>query len=406
MKWSPQQEEALRGVSNWLSNGDAPFYYLAGYAGTGKTTLAKEFAAGVSGRVLFAAYTGKAAHVMRKKGCPGASTIHSLIYHAKNKCREHFDALQEKIDALTDEEKPVPMELRRAYKEEKANVSRPSFSLKFDSALIGADLLILDECSMVDAYIAKDLFSFDVPILVLGDPAQLPPVRRAGFFTAQEPSFMLTDVHRHALDSGVYRLATAVREGRRITEGDKGDGCIILRQKDLDDERLMGADQILVGKNVTRRKVNTRMRRVHGRWNRDNEHADLPWKGDKLVCLRNNHEFGLLNGSLWTATEVSQREPDTVKMKIAEEDAEGYSLEVSAHGAIFAGESLDHIPFYQRKDKEEFDYGYALTTHKAQGSQWEHVLILDESEVFRSQRRKWLYTAVTRAADKVEVVIK
>src|ERR1041385_1883895 len=83
--FSPQQDAALKAVAEWLKakpgRGQTPLVFrLFGYAGTGKTTLARHIAEGVDGKVLCAAFTGKAALVMRSKGCEGASTIHSLIY--------------------------------------------------------------------------------------------------------------------------------------------------------------------------------------------------------------------------------------------------------------------------------------------------------------------------------------
>ena len=79
--FTPHQDAALSVASAWLKTrrGGSSIFRLFGYAGTGKTTLAKHIAEGVDGKVLFAAYTGKAAGVMRSKGCHGASTIHSLI---------------------------------------------------------------------------------------------------------------------------------------------------------------------------------------------------------------------------------------------------------------------------------------------------------------------------------------
>src|SRR4249920_494974 len=86
--FSPHQDAALQAVADWLKakpgHGSTPqIFRLFGYAGTGKTTLAKHIAEAVDGKVLFAAFTGKAALVMRSKGCPSASTIHSLIYRAR-----------------------------------------------------------------------------------------------------------------------------------------------------------------------------------------------------------------------------------------------------------------------------------------------------------------------------------
>src|SRR5262249_4286947 len=156
MRFSPQQDDALCAAARWLRAPSAQVFRLFGYAGTGKTTLAKHLAEHIDGRVLFAAYTGKAAHVMRAKGCKDAGTLHSLIYI----CTETEDG--------------------------------PWFELTDQSPLAAAELLIVDECSMVDARLGNDILSFGVPVLVLGDPEQLPPVHGAGFFTNATPDVLLT----------------------------------------------------------------------------------------------------------------------------------------------------------------------------------------------------------------------
>ncbi|MBV8428237.1 MAG: AAA family ATPase, partial [Hyphomicrobiales bacterium] len=185
-QFSPHQEAALKAVSAWLDakrkgQGAPPIFRLFGYAGTGKTTLARHLAQNVSGKVLFAAFTGKAALMMRSKGCSGASTIHSLIYRARESGEE-----------------------------------RPNFELWDDSPAAEAKLIVIDECSMVDAELGRDLLSFGVPLLVLGDPAQLPPIQGGGFFTDARPDAMLTEVHRQAQDDPIVRLSMEVREGRRL----------------------------------------------------------------------------------------------------------------------------------------------------------------------------------------------
>ncbi|MEO8669294.1 MAG: AAA family ATPase, partial [Bauldia sp.] len=168
MLWSPKQDDALRAVSSWLKSGGTQVFRLFGYAGTGKTTLARHIAEDAGGDVCFAAFTGKAAHVMRRKGCTGAGTIHSLIYRMRG---EDEDG--------------------------------PTFVLNDDSAAGKAALIVIDECSMVDADIGRDLLSFGAPVLVLGDPAQLPPIAGGGFFTESEPDSMLTEVHRQAADDPI-----------------------------------------------------------------------------------------------------------------------------------------------------------------------------------------------------------
>ena len=83
MELSPQQDEALKAVARWLKAGKPQIFRLFGYAGTGKTTLARYFAEHVDGQVQFAAFTGKAAQVLRSKGAVNARTIHSLIYRPR-----------------------------------------------------------------------------------------------------------------------------------------------------------------------------------------------------------------------------------------------------------------------------------------------------------------------------------
>ena len=192
-QFSPHQDAALNAVATWLkdkpgSNGTPPVFRLFGYAGTGKTTLARHLAEHADGEVKFAAFTGKAASVMRGKGCQGASTIHSLIYRARESGEEI-----------------------------------PSFDLWDEAPASKAELIVIDECSMVDAELGRDLLSFGVPLLVLGDPAQLPPIQGGGFFTEAEPDAMLTEVHRQAADNPIIRLSMDIRAGEYLEPGRYGE---------------------------------------------------------------------------------------------------------------------------------------------------------------------------------------
>jgi exodeoxyribonuclease-5 len=206
--FSPHQDAALSAVAAWLKTkpgqGGAPqVFRLFGYAGTGKTTLAKHIAEGVDGKVLFAAFTGKAAHVMRNKGCDRAATIHSLIYKARD-----------------------------------SGEAAPSFDLWDDAPASKAKLIVIDECSMVDAELGRDLMSFGVPLLVLGDPAQLPPISGGGFFTELEPDAMLTEVHRQARDNPIVRLSMDIRAGDYLEPGRYGESEVVAKG-DLDPERVL-----------------------------------------------------------------------------------------------------------------------------------------------------------------------
>ncbi|HLM40506.1 MAG TPA: AAA family ATPase [Microvirga sp.] len=363
MTWSPQQDAALKAVAGWLRRGDRPVFRLFGYAGTGKTTLAKHIAEGVDGEVAFGAYTGKAALVLRTKGCPDASTIHSLIYRSRE-----------------------------------SDEGGPQFVLNRQSPAAKASLIIIDECSMVDEELGRDLLSFGRPVLVLGDPAQLPPVKGGGFFTEAEPDAMLTEVHRQAEGNPIVHMSMKVREGGRLEPGAYGESRVIHR-REVDAGIVMAADQVLVGLNKTRRLYNTRLRELNG------YRHPMPAAGEKLVCLRNDKTKGLLNGGTWSIQALRGIRNDFVRMDVLpDDDTRRRSVEVAVHKAFFEG-TEEEVPFVLRRESDEFTYGYALTVHKAQGSQWDDLVLFDESYAFREHRSRWLYTGLTRAADRVTIVV-
>ncbi|RIX97603.1 ATP-binding protein [Aureimonas flava] len=374
MKFSPQQDEALTRVADWLRRGDQPIFRLFGYAGTGKTTLARHFAEGVEGGVQFAAFTGKAAQVLRSKGAKSAKTIHSLIYRPRGE------------ESAEDETTGT------------ARVS-PTFSLNRQSPVAKAKLVVVDECSMVDEALGRDLLSFGTPILVLGDPGQLPPVSGGGFFTEAEPDFLLTEIHRQARDNPILSLALDAREGRALALGDQGAAKVISR-REVDRDEVIAADQVLVGTNRTRRLYNNRLRELKGFT------GPLPQSGDKLVCLRNDPAKGLLNGSLWqvmTASPEKTKPGTNLIVKPDDDDIDRGAAKIKLLREAFENPSAE-VPWATKKRYDDFDYGYALTVHKAQGSQWDHVMLFDESWAFKDTRERWLYTAITRAAERLTIV--
>ena len=364
MTWSTQQEAAIKSVKTWLRDKNSPqIFRLFGYAGTGKTTIARDFAEGVKGHVMFGAFTGKAALVLRRKGCEGASTIHSMIYRV----------------------------------DDDNSGWEPKFILKDDSDVRSAKLVIIDEVSMVGDDLARDLLSFGTKVLVLGDPAQLPPVKGAGYFINATPDIMLTEVHRQARDNPIIAMSMTIREGGRLERGEYGTSRVIGRA-DITPDAILASDQILVGLNRTRHAYNRRIRELLGR------ESDMPVSGDKLVCLRNDREKKLLNGGLWIAESAKAR-GDLVKMMIVPEDEqdEPKPTAVKVRREFFQG-TEDMVHFDELKGTQSFTYGYALTVHKSQGSQWNDIVVFDESSSFREDRSKHLYTAITRAAERVTVV--
>jgi exodeoxyribonuclease V len=378
--WSPQQSAALDAVERWLERGDGAPFYLSGYAGTGKTTLAREIGR-LAGNTVFAAYTGKASHVLRRKGCADASTIDSLIYTPE---------VETSCAAV-----PPCADARACHDGgERCPYVRERFIgriLNKQSEATDADLIVIDEVSMVGEQMGTDLLSLTRPVLTLGDDAQLPPVMGTGYFTNHGPDFLLTEVHRQALGSPVIALATAARECRDLPKGWHGDSRVMSR-RDLSLDDMLAVDQVIVGRHVTRTGVNEQIRRKLGHG------GTTPESGEKIICLKNNRAKGLFNGSTWTVVKTAPPRHGFVELEIEDDDGHRIGVDAPVDGFLLRDGSGAELP------GEPFTYGYAITAHKAQGSQWDSVLVIDESQVFRADRYRWLYTAITRAAERVTVV--
>lgn len=370
MSFSQQQGQAIQAVRKWLDDPKAPqVFRLFGFAGSGKTTIAKELAGEVNGLVRFACFTGKAALVLRKKGCVGASTIHSLIY------------------------KPVPLP-----------GGGVEFELDEESTARHAALLVIDEVSMVGEDVAVDLLSFGCKVLVLGDPAQLPPVFGEGFFINADPDFMLTEVHRQAQDNPIIRMSMDVREGRGLNVGAYGTSLVVPRFRltpSALQDIVVTSDQVLCGTNRTRQILNTQIRDNKGL--AGDYHTAMPAVGDRVVCLKNKKDKNLFNGGLFDVQSVSNNE-NFSQMLVRSLDEEVPDVDIQVPSELFIA-SDKKKNWYDHRLYEEFTYGWALTVHKSQGSQWDNVTVFDESRSFRESADKHLYTAITRAAEKVTVIV-
>lgn len=364
-----EQSVAMLAIDKWLDDDltKKPFFYLAGYAGTGKTTMLKYIIDKGKGlNILQAAFMGKAALRMQQVTDYPASTIHSLIYNVD--------------DGDSDEDL--------------------SFILNPHSQMRNAHLLLLDECPTVNDTIAEDLLSFNRPILAIGDQGQLPPVSGSSFFNSITPDATLSTICRQALDSGIITVATNIRNGKILGRYSAKDVCIYPLSREINRQQLvMDADQIITGKNDTRIRINKYVRGQLGYTDK------LPQIGDRLICLKNNRKLGLFNGLQGTVENINECDEFRINLDIHTEL--GMRKEVEILPQCFSNPlAVKDMHWAEKENTEEFDYAYCITVHKSQGSQWDNVLVIDDGMMVwnRQARAKWLYTAVTRAAKQLTVL--
>lgn len=319
---------------------------LGGYAGTGKTTVIKTLAKQLP-RFEFCAYTGKAANVLRRKGIP-ATTIHGQIYM------------------------PVEVERKDANGRTKRVVE---FVLKPE---VLCDGFVVDEASMVNEAIYRDLLSFNLPIIFVGDHGQLEPVSGGDFNLMEAPDIVLEQVHRNAGE--IAQFANFIRKGNTPALWERhelysGRDVRFLRLKDLD----VMPDQIICAYNRTRIAVNKVVRDLNG------YPEGSPVVGDRVMCLENSARLKIFNGMQGVIEALNGNE-----MVFA---AEGRSTPVRFIPNRFNSEAKTHE---RRRDAIPFDYSYAITCHKAQGDEWDAVLVIEERCAGWSHAR-WAYTAASRA---------
>lgn len=443
---SAQQEKAVKTVVGRIKGvlTPEPVTTLEGFAGTGKSTILPfilEALGFLPEKVTFCAPTGKAAKVMRQKLMaqkypnPMATTIHSAIYRAKpapiaqleTDLEEHERAYEE-ASMICRAEGGDPAksstcvkmhklclrlreELNSAYREDKIN-----FQLNPDSPIQHSDLIVVDEASMVGARMAADLMEFGVPILAMGDPGQLPPVEDKPGLLVGKPDFFLSEVHRQAQDNPIIHLATLARQGENLPLGDYGQGVEVMNRRDYDP--ILDRDALpkfLVGTNKTRWRINQMLREEFGVVDRAGERVG-PQAGEPLIVCKNNREHpDLVNGTECVATSSAELMKGDATFLLSFEDESGLEYREKK---VFQGLFEEHFSrkpggfsapertaFRAKKSSINMDWAYAITVHKSQGSQWDDVVVIDESGVFRADADKHLYTALTRAAKTLKVLI-
>lgn len=395
---SEEQEKAMDKIMGWIAGQhNSPWmFYLGGYAGTGKTTLLQQIINRLDRPPKCLAPTGKAASVLQKKLSSAlVTTIHKALYKPVMPSAAQLELLEFRLS-----ENPNNRELREAVRAEKERLADQKLSFMDNEAkeIAPGDLVMVDEASMVTKKMVDDLHKTDAMVLFVGDPGQLPPVGDVGYFTSQRPDAMLSSIQRQALDNPIIDLSMRVREGKSIPSFEN-EHIIKKCKTGYPFEELAKADQVLTGMNFMRRRINRAIRKVRG------FDGNKPLLGEKLICLKNQYARGswIVNGmQCLSASDMEvTREGDL-------------SLDVLYEGQLLSNLYCYHYPFekhYNDKAEEdpwaargrlsEFDYGYAITVHKSQGSEWDRVVLVDDEMKSgdRTFRKRWLYTAVTRAKE-------
>lgn len=385
---SPQQDEGVVKIKYWYAKEpQKQTFVLGGLAGTGKTYLISFIIKALDiklRQVAFATFTGKAALIMTQKadGKYTCSTLHSLLYEVE-------------VDRW----------------------GNPTFTKKSKSAFDHIKLIVVDECSMVSEELLNDLMELGIKILFVGDYGQLQPVGKISWLYLRlknEPDHRLSQIHRQAADNPIIDLAHRIRKGLPIPYCVYGDKVAIVPKNEIYSKyfaSMTRADQVLCGTNITRNKLNTMLRKVKG------FNSSLPQNGDKVICMKNNwgqmiEQYALVNGMMGTISNVKNEgfnvrfnfTPDfvdtTVRLKAINKEFEiGSMLPYKERGK-----------FDPQDPTDAFTFGDAITTHKAQGSQWGSVFVVNET--FGSCRAnrygynpEWLYTALTRAEEKAIIAL-
>jgi exodeoxyribonuclease V len=333
-----------RSVVRWLLKGldRDQVQTLGGYAGTGKTTVVSALAAGLP-RFAPCAFTGKAAHVMRGKGMP-ASTIHGLIYHA---------------------------------------VPRPGGGVVFRRRQryeLGCSGFLVDEASMVGQDLYADLLSFGLPVIFVGDHGQLPPVG-SDVNVMENPQHRLETIHRNAGE--IAHFAEHLRNGHQPRSFHAGKRVRVVAPTEVTDELLLSPQQLICAYNRTRVGVNQRVRELLGR-------RRVLEKGDRIICLRNARQAGLFNGQQGVVRRVRVK---SGLLDFTADDGAAYT-DVPFDPSTFGQErpAINYAP----DAPHPFDYAYCVTAHKAQGSEWDKVLVF-EQHCPHWEHARWAYTAASRA---------
>lgn len=380
---SKKQNKVIDSIIDWSSKPAKQYITLGGYAGTGKTTVLGNISkllhkSNKDIHIAFCSYTGKAARVLERKLKENKSiypsdyigTIHRLIYRP----------ILDDADNIVDWEKI------------------PTGEFKYS-------LIVIDEASMVTEDIWDDLLSFDILILAVGDHGQLPPIN-SNFNLMGNPELKLEEIYRQEASNPIIKISEMARRDGKVPFGSYGKDIMKIEKKEVEtgdilmdiftsfDENTM----VLCGYNNTRIKLNSQIRAI--KFDSPN-----PETGDRVICLKNNRESNIYNGMTGSILSISKERNQgfwyyntEIALDFEDEPFVG-NISISQ----FNSPTLNDL---KRYDIDYFDFGYAFTVHKAQGSQAKRVILFEErfSKMDDDTFSRWLYTAVTRAEDQLYII--
>ena len=391
MELTKKQEEGLE-IAVARHKSREKYTVISGYAGTGKSTLVRFIIDALDvdeDKVAYATYTGKAAEVLRKKGNPNAMTLHRLLYDSIPRQGGGF--------------------------------------IRIPKKQLDYSIVVVDEVSMVPKTMVDMLLAHRIYILFLGDPFQLPQIDKKETHTLlDKPHIFLDQVMRQAAESEIIQLTMKIRNGEDIPFM-HGKEVIVAPKAELVTGHLTWADIIICATNKTRHNMNRQKRELLG-------YSGVLQTGERIIVKRNYWEDcdedgnALVNGTVGTVAnpyESFVRIPSYIKND---------RRDLPLIGCIFTpdgGKSFDTFEIdkdYLLKEEPCVDwrvsyqlgklkpkigdilpkqatYGYALTCHAAQGSEFDKVLVIEESFPFdKTEHQRWLYTAATRSAEKLVLV--
>ncbi|MCD6367011.1 MAG: AAA family ATPase [Bacteroidales bacterium] len=446
LELTDEQQEVLGKLAVFITQSDERIFILRGYAGTGKSTIISIVAQTLKSMKMkshLLAPTGRAAKVMNSYSGMPAYTIHKRIYRQKG-----------------------------------SSDGFGKFALNFNKSK--SSLFIVDEASMIDTETAgnsifgsgnlfSDLMAFvfndqDNKMMLVGDIAQLPPVKREKSFALDEnfvkdfsfrptESYTLTTIMRQAADSLIIKNASVIRNipGDEVAisvEFQTGDPVIAVNGEDAvnaieDSYNAVGQENTI---------VITRSNRAAVVYNQGIRNRIL-WKeeelsvGDQLMVVKNNYFWPIpdaafnfiANGDMIVVDRIMGYE-ELYDLRFANIlmhflDFPEIEMEVKILLDVLSSNeaSLNYDvrkQFYETLQKEyghlrtkrkiyeairkdtyfnalEVKFAYAVTCHKSQGGQWQHVFI-EQEQFNRSEPDvtylKWIYTAMTRATEKVYLI--